>query len=455
MARFPRAASGSVAFAVDLNQPVPSGRSLTDIAAIQDDASNGPDANPANNAAVRVTSLPAESGKFDFGTAASPLADGYTPVIAATVYSPAQTYGWLPGPNPVAGYDTGIATNSVPDPSVTRDYNYSTGATFAAAVANGLYDVTLTLGDARNFAYVTAIYFGNSSTAADFVPTGGANPAVVTRTYAVGVTSGQLDISIGSSSGYGVIDGLSFSLDATPFTLSSSSPTNNAALTGMISQVSLTFSHAVGAAALSAGYTLIGPGNKAIPITSVTQTSGQTIALNFAAQNASGAYVLALAPSLTDIGGEPLSGPSAITFTDQPLTTGKFDFGTATSPVASGYIQLTTATTFSVAQGYGWLTGTASIGSMDTGITSNTIPDSNVTRDFNCSSAATFAATVPNGLYDVTVTLGDARGFGYSNALYFSNSATPTDIVNTGGTNPAVITRTYTVMVSTGELDLA
>jgi rhamnogalacturonan endolyase len=43
-----------------------------------------------------------------------------------------------------------------------------------------------------------------------------------------------------------------------------------------------------------------------------------------------------------------------------------FDFGTDTSPVASGYARVSPATVFSAGQGYGWQSGT--IDSRDRGM---------------------------------------------------------------------------------------
>ena len=102
--------------------------------------------------------------------------------------------------------------------------------------------------------------------------------------------------------------------------------------------------------------------------------------------------------------------------------------------------------------GYGWLSG--SIASLDTGITAYTNPDPNVTRDFNYTHNGEFGVNIANGTYTVTLTLGDANGYGYSFNVNFQNGAGPQAVVNTGGNNPAVINQTYTVTVTGGQLDL-
>src|SRR5205823_7181537 len=74
-----------------------------------------------------------------------------------------------------------------------------------------------------------------------------------------------------------------------------------------------------------------------------------------------------------------------------------FDFGTANSPVAAGYTQVTPATAYTASQGYGWQSG--AIQAVDRG------SGSDLTRDLNFTAAGTFAADVPNGTYTVTLTL--------------------------------------------------
>jgi hypothetical protein len=79
------------------------------------------------------------------------------------------------------------------------------------------------------------------------------------------------------------------------------------------------------------------------------------------------------------------------------------DFGTDTSPTASHFAQVTPATVYDPATGYGWLPGD-SVSASDVG----PVPGfSDLTRDINTSKAATFVVDLPNGVYDVTVTVGD------------------------------------------------
>ena len=161
-----------------------------------------------------------------------------------------------------------------------------------------------------------------------------------------------------------------------------------------------------------------------------------TVNLTFSAQNTTGTYTLAIGAGTLDAASNSL-GANAVTetFSKIAVVSGYYDFGTATSPVAATYTSVNSATAYGrVSQAYGWLPtrGEPRSSGFDTGITD--IPDARgFTRDFNyttnatsAATAATFAADVSNGLYDVTVTLGDARGYSYSNALYFQNSSTAT-----------------------------
>jgi len=122
-----------------------------------------------------------------------------------------------------------------------------------------------------------------------------------------------------------------------------------------------------------------------------------------------------------------------------------FDFGMATSPVATGYTGVNPATTFSSTLGYGWLSG--AIDSRDRGALAGTTA---LTEDFDMTPSGTFAVNVPNGTYNVTVTLGDAC---YAHGpMTVSLQGTQVGSVSTAADQFAV--KTYQVAVTTGQLDL-
>jgi hypothetical protein len=95
----------------------------------------------------------------------------------------------------------------------------------------------------------------------------------------------------------------------------------------------------------------------------------------------------------------PTSTPTS-TATSAFASARDFDFGTATSPLAYGWARVTKDTVFT-AGAYGW-TSTSSLLDLDRGAPNNRW------RDFVYSSAnKTFQVALPDGIYTVTVTMGD------------------------------------------------
>ena len=133
---------------------------------------------------------------------------------------------------------------------------------------------------------------------------------------------------------------------------------------------------------------------------------GRSVATVTTAKNtfSSGRYCACVANNRIDVLLEDLGGSdanvvlNAVEIVRPPLL--DFDFGTAASPVAGGFLQVTNTTTYSAVRGYGWTAG--SIASRDRGTGSDLDRDLNFTRD------GTFAVDVLPGRYRVTVTLGDA-----------------------------------------------
>ncbi|MCA9189353.1 MAG: hypothetical protein KDA99_27200, partial [Planctomycetales bacterium] len=137
----------------------------------------------------RVNVTAAQPLRFDFGPTGSPIESGYNLVSKATVY-PGAGFGWSTGT--VDDRDRGAPTD------LTRDFGFSTDATFSANVSNGTYNVIATFGD-NAFAHNNVGVFveGNqvdtvSTTAGQFV----------TRTYVgVPVVDGKLDLRIAALPG--------------------------------------------------------------------------------------------------------------------------------------------------------------------------------------------------------------------------------------------------------------
>jgi fibronectin type 3 domain-containing protein/lysophospholipase L1-like esterase len=145
----------------------------------------------------------------------------------------------------------------------------------------------------------------------------------------------------------------------------------------------------------------------------------------------------ATAGAMLALGGLPAAAADA-------PPTWKFDMGTATSPVAEGYQQVTDATSYSAATGFGIVPaeGVTPV-SRDRGATDA------ADRDFVLGTAWDFVLDVPNGTYDVTVRSGD---------LLAGTSTTKTTITLEGAaagtlsTKAAAVAGTWTTTVADGQL---
>ncbi len=121
--------------------------------------------------------------RYDFGTAISPVAAGYTRVVHSDTYSTASGYGWQTGP--VFSLDRGG------DP-LTADINYTANATFAVDLPNGEYDVIVTLGEhilSHDLmgVFLEGVQMDSVSTAAG---------QFVANTYRTSVSDGQLNLGL-------------------------------------------------------------------------------------------------------------------------------------------------------------------------------------------------------------------------------------------------------------------
>ncbi len=132
---------------------------------------------------------------------------------------------------------------------------------------------------------------------------------------------------------------------------------------------------------------------------------------------------------------------SATTLT--PSFAAHFEFGTSVSPVQSGYTLVTNTTAYSPALHYGWSSGV--IGSRDRG----TGPAVNL--HLNYTPDGTFLVDLPNGTYHVNILLGDAGPYWHDQMGIFLQGA---QVDNVSTTNNQVVSRSYTVTVTSGQLSL-
>ena len=407
---------------------------------------------------------------FDFGTAASPLAAGYTKVTHATTYSAAQGFGWTSGTIGSRDRTTGS--------DLTRDFNFTHTGTFAVDVPDGRYRVTLTMGDATAGHGQMAVFLENGLVAT--VSTAGSE--FETLAFDVAVTDGQLTVWLNDTGGSDL----------------------NVVINALAIERALPVRLDLGTASspLAAGYTRVAhtaaysPASGSGWLGGLVQSRDRGTAdplkrdLNFTPRGlfgvflANGMYDLTL--TLGDAAGaHDQMGVSAQGTELDSITTAKaqfatrtwrtcacdnqlltlfddrggsdanvivnaievaappllnFDFGTATSPVLAGYLQVTHATTYSASRGYGWLSGT--IASRDRGGVSA------LSRDLNFTPDGTFVADVLPGRYTVTVTTGDAAAAHDQMGIYLQGGLVDT---LTRSAN-SFITTSYSVIVGDGQL---
>jgi|GEM_PF-2791175 len=124
---------------------------------------------------------------------------------------------------------------------------------------------------------------------------------------------------------------------------------------------------------------------------------------------------------------------------------GKFDFGTAGSPVASGYVQVTESTVYSGALGYGWDSAVGLV-SRDRG------GPTDLRRDLvQSTSDHTFNVDLANGQYKVILTIGDQSYMHDLIDVFAEGILQVNHLTVSAGT---FSTQVFTVTVSDGQLNL-
>jgi hypothetical protein len=146
-----------------------------------------------------ISAGPEVMARFDFGTTSSPVAEGYTRHPANHRYSVEDGYGWQ------VGQVFGISR--VGSNALLRDFNYTEDATFALDLANGQYDVTVTLGDLAEAHDLMGVFLEGEQV--DTVTTLAGQNAV--GTYRITIRDGQLNLrlfDLGGSDEWVMINGL-------------------------------------------------------------------------------------------------------------------------------------------------------------------------------------------------------------------------------------------------------
>jgi rhamnogalacturonan endolyase len=317
---------------------------------------------------------------FDLGTASSPVAAGYTHVSDSTLYSSKQGYG-LQG-----SVSSRLRTGG---DDATNDFVFGTNFKFLADVPDGQYDVTVFSGDlqAGTSTTKTTVSLGGQT-----MGTISSKQAVTSATYRTTVSGGQLVVGITGTSGYlnALIIKPVLPTTAAPDTLTI---TNIDSFSANPS-VSLSWNSVADATAYRV-YRQSGTDS----FGQVTETS----ATNFTDTGVTLGNSYSYKVSALNANGVESGLSNVVTATVQPSAqtppSYKFDFGSATSPVAEGYTQVTNTTLYTAQLGYGL---SALTDYRDRGTTDN------LTRDFVISPSYSFRVDLPDGQYDVKIISGDA-----------------------------------------------
>ncbi len=369
----------------DTSTPAPSQLSA-------DSASSSSTPSPKPTATRTLASPLPNTYEFDFGTGSSPLASGYTRVTETTAYT-SGGFGWTS----TSGLQSRDRTTLADD--LKRDFVMSdaNAGTFKVDLPNGNYSVTITMGD-QDYAHDDMVVKANGTTVLGDVDT--ALGGFVVNTFAVSVSGGSLTLvfsDAGGSDSAWIVNALTINPGAVP-------PTPTA-------------THAAPTATRSS--TPLPSPTSTLPIPTATRSSTPI-------------------PS-------PTLGISTATRTSTPNTY-EFDFGTGSSPLASGYTRVTETTAYT-SGGFGW-TSTSGLQSRDR----TTLAD-DLKRDFVMSdaNAGTFKVDLPNDNYSVTITMGD-QDYAHDDMVVKANGTTVLGDVDTalGG----FVVNTFAVSVSGGSLTL-
>ncbi len=399
--------------------------------------------------------------KLDFGTATSPVTAGFQRVDPSMSYSAERGFGWTLGT--IDSRDRGATTGN----DLKRDLHIANGlAEFAIDVPTepALYNVTITMGDGSTGTGPRddmGIFIEGHHLATVTTDPG----QYVVSTFQVTISDGQFNLrleDLGGSDPLVILNGLiveAVGPDLVGPRVTASIP--NAETTGPLDRFLFTFDEPVDPESftLEDVITLNGPQGSMTPI-EVREVAPNLFEVLFAPQSELGSYSMTIGPEILDLAGnamdQDLDRVNGEANEDRYSTSTlvvpiehfemRYDFGTTSSPVAAGFVQVLPTTTYNGSQGFGWLGG--SIDGRDRGGTAG----NDATRDFNLTTLGTFAVDVPSdAVYVVTLTMGDGQGYVRDQMGVFLEG-NQVDSVTANGINYE--TRTYQVRVTDGQLTL-
>ena len=392
-----------------------------------------------------VSSFAVETSlRLDFGKSTSPVASGYRRLLETDVYAESVGYGWQE--NTIKSYDRATGGD------LLRDFHYAPQGTFLVNLPNRRYEVVLSMGDAGGLHDQMAVFL--EGTQVDTVNT--AAGQYVTKTYPIAVNDGQLTLKIvdlGGTNANFVINALEVVV-AGPDRLGPKVvdvlPTN--LVVASVDRITLRFSEPIDVNSFDANdVSLVGPTGSVAPL-AVTRISDVTYEVGFAPRRDAGQYQLRVGPEITDLagnrldqngngtGGELPADQFATSFTLEASL--RLDFGKTTTPVAAGYRRLVETDLYAPAAGYGWQDNTMKSYDRATG--------GDLLRDFHYAPQGTFLVDLPNGRYEVVLSMGDAGALHDQMGIFLEG--VQVDTVTTVAGQYAI--RTYAVDVNDRQLTL-
>jgi len=422
------------------------------------------------------------SRHFDFGTGTSPVEEGYVRIDPSSIYSSLRGYGW----EDISGLycrDRGSPDN------LRRDFVFSSGnATFTVDVPNGDYLVMVVVGD-QSFMHDNIYVYAEGVLQAVISVKAG---EFVQKVFTVSVTDGALDLTLldaGGSDSNWVINALIVERYAErKFDFGTDSSAVEAGYTQVLSTTLYSEDTGFGWVDTSGLWARDRGSPDALRRDFVFSSSNRTFRVDVPngkymvqvivgdnAYSHDNVYVYAegvlVVSNLTVEAGrfaevvfyvEVWAGHLELTFIDgggkdanwvvnciyvkSAVTLNfDFDFGTNSSLVEAGFLRVAENTVYSPSIGYGW-SAIANLQSRDRGA-----PDA-LRRDFVFSSVdGMFKVDVANGMYQVTLVVGDANSMHDKMDIYAEGVLAVGNITVPPGTFKEV---TFTVSVNDGQLTM-
>ncbi len=337
-----------------------------------------------DNASVQSSQLEL---RYDFGTASSPIMDGYTAVNETKLYTGELGYG----------LDQAVASrNRSGGDELTNDFVLGTSYSFQVDVPNGDYDVTVYSGD---------LLAGTSTTKTTFTLEGAVAGTIASKQqvnqaiYHTTVLDGQLTLGVSGSGAGGYLNGL---VIQKAIALPPSAPVGLAVTAADASSVSLQWNTVTGAVYYQI-YRSGGADSNVLHLGSAADTKYTD------QQVVEGGHYSYYVSAVNDDGVESdLSSPVIVESTNDtppaPLPEGNeyaLDFGPGAA--AEGYLKVEAGTAYSEDAKYGF-TDTSKVSGADRGTADA------LRTDFVVVNGAGFNIDLPNGDYSVSLIAGDSGG---------------------------------------------